>query len=62
MHVVRRNTPVKTVGEASKTGTMVTFLPDRTIFKQTIEYNYETLANRMRELSFLNKGIKNPTH
>ena len=50
--------PVKTVGESDKAGTVVTFLPDRSIFTQTIEYNYETLANRMRELAFLNKGIK----
>ena len=50
--------PVKTVGESTKTGTVVTFLPDTSIFTQTIEYNYDTLANRMRELSFLNKGIK----
>ncbi|MGB0444305.1 MAG: ATP-binding protein, partial [Flavobacteriaceae bacterium] len=50
--------PAKTVGESTKTGTVVTFLPDTTIFTQTIEYNYDTLASRMRELSFLNKGIK----
>ena len=50
--------PVKTVGEASNTGTSVTFLPDRSIFQQTTQYNYETLANRMRELAFLNKGIQ----
>ncbi len=36
---------------------MVTFKPDTTIFTQTIEYSYDTLAARMRELSFLNKGI-----
>ena len=49
--------PVKQVGETTKRGTMVTFHPDKTIFTQTIEYNYDTLAARMRELSFLNKGI-----
>ena len=49
--------PVKQVGETTKRGTMVTFHPDRTIFTQTIEYSYDTLAARMRELSFLNKGI-----
>lgn len=38
-------------------GTEVTFLPDTTIFQQTIEYNYDTLATRMRELAYLNKGI-----
>jgi DNA gyrase subunit B len=49
--------PVKQVGETTKRGTMVTFHPDKTIFTQTIEYSYDTLAARMRELSFLNKGI-----
>ncbi|MEW2923179.1 DNA topoisomerase (ATP-hydrolyzing) subunit B [Muricauda sp. ANG21] len=49
--------PVKSVGESKETGTVVTFMPDETIFTQTIEYSYETLANRMRELSFLNKGV-----
>ncbi|MAD96547.1 MAG: DNA topoisomerase (ATP-hydrolyzing) subunit B [Flavobacteriaceae bacterium] len=49
--------PVKTVGEIDTTGTEVTFLPDTTIFQQTTEYNYDTLATRMRELAYLNKGI-----
>lgn len=49
--------PVKQIGETSKRGTMVTFKPDVTIFTQTVEYSYDTLAARMRELSFLNKGI-----
>ena len=49
--------PVKETGTSDKRGTMVTFKPDIEIFKQTIEYNYETLAQRLRELSFLNKGI-----
>ncbi|MGG8495493.1 DNA topoisomerase (ATP-hydrolyzing) subunit B [Tenacibaculum sp. TC6] len=49
--------PVKTIGETDTTGTEVTFLPDKSIFQQTTEYNYDTLATRMRELSFLNKGI-----
>lgn len=49
--------PVKQIGETTKRGTMVTFKPDSTIFTQTIEYSYDTLAARMRELSFLNKGI-----
>ncbi|WP_194850837.1 DNA topoisomerase (ATP-hydrolyzing) subunit B [Nonlabens antarcticus] len=50
--------PVREAGETDKRGTVITFLPDRSIFQQTVEYNYITLANRMRELSFLNKGIK----
>ncbi len=49
--------PVKQIGETPERGTMVTFHPDSTIFTQTIEFSYETLANRMRELAFLNKGI-----
>ncbi|WP_029037175.1 DNA topoisomerase (ATP-hydrolyzing) subunit B [Salinimicrobium xinjiangense] len=49
--------PVKPVGETDLSGTIVTFRPDPSIFQQTIEYNYDTLASRMRELSFLNKGI-----
>ena len=49
--------PVKTVGESDRTGTIVTFKPDPTIFTQTLEYNYDTLASTMRELAYLNKGI-----
>ncbi|NNT72776.1 DNA topoisomerase (ATP-hydrolyzing) subunit B [Flavobacterium sp. IMCC34852] len=49
--------PVKQIGETGKRGTTVTFKPDATIFTQTLEYSYDTLAARMRELSFLNKGI-----
>ena len=49
--------PVKTTGETDFTGTIVTFLPDKSIFAQTTEFNYDTLATRMRELSYLNKGI-----
>ncbi|MEZ4968923.1 MAG: DNA topoisomerase (ATP-hydrolyzing) subunit B [Flavobacteriaceae bacterium] len=49
--------PVKSIGETDMRGTIVTFTPDDTIFTQTVEYSYETLANRMRELSFLNKGV-----
>ncbi len=49
--------PVKSIGETTERGTVITFHPDDTIFTQTIEYSYETLSNRMRELSFLNKGV-----
>ncbi len=49
--------PVKSVGDTDETGTVVTFKPDHEIFKQTTEYSYETLANRMRELAYLNKGV-----
>ena len=49
--------PVKQIGITDKRGTMVTFKPDATIFTQTLEFSYDTLASRLRELSFLNKGI-----
>ena len=51
-------TPVQVVGEAQDTGTTITFHPDATIFTQTIVYKYDTLANRLRELAYLNKGIR----
>lgn len=53
----KRLYPVKTVGDSDKKGTIVTFKPDPEIFQQTLEYNYDTLASRLRELAFLNKGI-----
>jgi len=49
---------VKTVGESDRTGTKVTFHPDPEIFATTTVYNYDTLASRLRELAFLNKGIR----
>ena len=48
---------VEVVGDADDTGTIITFHPDATIFTQTIVYKYDTLAARLRELSYLNKGI-----
>ena len=51
-------TEVQVVGETEDTGTTITFHPDATIFQQTIVYRYDTLANRLRELAFLNKGIR----
>jgi len=48
---------VKVVGETTKTGTTVYFEPDTSIFTAS-EYKYETLAARMRELSYLNRGIR----
>ncbi len=51
-------TEVEVIGECNDTGTVITFHPDPTIFIQTTVYKYETLANRLRELSYLNKGIK----
>jgi DNA gyrase subunit B len=49
--------PVKEIGDSNKTGTIITFKPDGSIFS-TLEYDYKILANRMRELSFLNKNIE----
>lgn len=49
---------VKEIGESDITGTTVTFRPDPDIFTMTTTYNYDTLANRLRELAFLNKGIR----
>ena len=49
---------VKVTGESARTGTKVTFHPDPSIFTMTTQYNYDTLAGRLRELAFLNKGIR----
>lgn len=49
--------PVREIGTTTDRGTIITFKPDGSIFTTT-EYKYETVANRLRELSFLNKGIK----
>ena len=51
-------TEVRETGTCSDTGTIITFHPDATIFTQTTVYKYETLANRLRELAFLNSGIR----
>ena len=54
------NTKIKKLGNvaAKETGTKVWFKPDPTIFTETLRYDWDTLALRLRELSFLNKGIK----
>lgn len=49
---------VKVIGETDRTGTIQTFHPDPEIFQLTVEFKFETLANRLRELAFLNKGIR----
>lgn len=51
--------PLEVVGEApsSKTGTKITFFPDATIFVDTIEFEFDRLATRLRELTFLNPGL-----
>ena len=50
--------PVEATGTCDDHGTIITFHPDKSIFTQTIVYRYDTLAARMRELAFLNKGIR----
>lgn len=50
--------PVKVVGDSDKRGTIITFKPDSDIFVLGTEYNYEILATRLRELAYLNKGVK----
>lgn len=49
--------PVAETGSSDQTGTIVVFHPDKTIFEETV-YNYDTLAGRLRELAYLNHGIK----
>jgi DNA gyrase subunit B len=49
---------LEVIGETDHTGTTIHFVPDSEIFTETLEYDYETLANRIRELAFLNKGLK----
>lgn len=51
-------TELQTLGESDSTGTIITFLPDSDIFTQTTTFNFEILASRLRELAFLNKGIR----
>jgi DNA gyrase subunit B len=49
--------PVRVIGESERRGTTIYFKPDDIIFI-TLEYNYETISGRLRELSFLNPGVK----
>ena len=55
----RTTTPLKVVGEVDpkRTGTTITFFPDATIFVDTIEFKFDRLATRLRELAFLNPGL-----
>ncbi|MBB1604177.1 MULTISPECIES: DNA topoisomerase (ATP-hydrolyzing) subunit B [unclassified Variovorax] len=50
--------PMKIVGETDKRGTEVHFLPDTEIFKENNDFHYEILSKRLRELSFLNNGVR----
>lgn len=49
--------PLKVKGKTDKTGTLITFKPDASIFKQTTEFKFDIIAERMRELAFLNPEI-----
>ena len=53
----RTTSPMKVTGKSRKTGTRITFRPDTEIFTET-EFSFETLSQRLRELSFLNAGLK----
>lgn len=52
--------PLNVIGDCSidRTGTTVTFMPDPSIFKETVDFDYDILKNRFRELAFLNKGLR----
>lgn len=52
----RADAPLKKLEKSDRRGTVVTFKPDSEIF-ETVEFNYETIKNRFREIAFLNKGI-----
>ncbi|WP_124728592.1 DNA topoisomerase (ATP-hydrolyzing) subunit B [Staphylospora marina] len=57
----RRGVPLhdlEVIGETEETGTSVTFKPDPEIFRETTVYDYDILQNRLRELAFLNKGVR----
>jgi DNA gyrase subunit B len=54
----RTKTKLTTIGTTKKTGTRTTFKPDKEIFQKGLEYSYDILANRLRELAFLNKGLQ----
>ena len=49
--------PLKMIGDSDRTGTTITFLPDKTIFEETV-FDYGTLRQRLREMAFLTKGLK----
>jgi DNA gyrase subunit B len=49
---------LEVIGKSKQTGTLITFKPDATIFTITIEFKFEILANRLRELAFLNPGVE----
>lgn len=54
----KREYELKQVGDSEETGTTVMFKADAEIFKETVEYDYETLRQRIQQLAFLNKGLR----
>jgi len=50
--------PVKVIGPSAKRGTMVTFKPDPLIFKETTEFNFETIRDRLKQMAFLNRAVR----
>jgi len=52
-----KETPLEKIKETSKTGTTITFMPDDSIF-ETVDFKYETIASRLKELAFLNAGLE----
>jgi DNA gyrase subunit B len=50
--------PLHVIGETTKRGTVVRFQPDPLVFKETVEFSYETMRDRIRQLAFLNKGLR----
>jgi len=50
--------PLEIIGDTEETGTEITFFPDEEIFEQTTEFDYDIILKRLRELAFLNKGVK----
>src|SRR5690606_6121491 len=57
-HVGEPVTGLDIIGNTNRTGTKVTFKPDTRVFQQGISFNYDTLADRLQEIAFLNSGLK----
>ena len=53
-----RTSDLEIIGESDRTGTTITFLPDGQIFRETTVFKYDIVRNRLRELAFLNKGVR----
>ncbi|MFW5866075.1 MAG: DNA gyrase subunit B, partial [Nanoarchaeota archaeon] len=60
-HSFKQGVPEGTLqelGSTDRSGTTITFYPDNTIFLETVDFSFDTLASRLRELAFLNKGVR----